>query len=237
MDHFELLHNGMKLLQSDSLFRLGTDSMLLADFCTPVNGRSTADLGCGAGTLGVLLCAQDEKCTVTGIEIQSEAAALAQQNVALNRLEDRMRVVHGDLREFRTLLPANSFDLVVSNPPYFPVGSGGQAQEEAFAIARTELYCTPEDLCSAARWLLRFGGSFCMVHRPERLAELCCVLRAHSLEPKRLRLVRHHAGADVSHILLDSRLGGKPGLSILPDLILFDDSGAPTAEYRRIYHM
>lgn len=237
MEDFELLHNGMKILQSGELFRLGTDSMLLADFCAPPGGRTTADLGCGVGALGILLCAQDEKCTVTGIEIQQAACALARQNITINQLDGRLRVLQGDLRKIRSLLPANGFDLVVSNPPYFPVGSGAAAQEEAFAIARTECCCTPADLCAAARWLLRFGGSFCIVHRPERMAELFCTLREHSLEPKRLRLVRHHPGADVSHILIDSRLGGRPGLRILPDLTLFDDSGAPTAEYRRIYHM
>ncbi len=237
MEHFEVLSNGMRILQCDDLFRLGTDSILLADFCTPLRGRRIADLGCGGGALGVLLCAGNPMCSITGIELQESACAIAQQNIAINSLESRFSIVPGDLRQIQSLLPANSFDAVVSNPPYFPVGSGASAAEEAIAIARTERCCTLENLCQAVCWLLRYGGSFYVVHRPERLAELMDILRAHRLEPKRLRLVRHRANAPVSHILVESRYGGKPGLQIEPELLLFSDSGEPTMEYRKIYHM
>lgn len=237
MEDFELLSNGMRILQSDDLFRLGTDSILLADFCHPLRGTKIADLGCGGGALGVLLCASDEKCVITGIEIQEQACEIARKNITLNALETRMNIIHADLREIKRFLPSNSFDMVISNPPYFPVNSGFSAKGEAFAIARTELCCTAEDLCAAACYLLRYGGSFCIVHRPERLAELICTMNRYHLEPKRLRFVRHHINANVSHILLECRLGGKAGIQILPDLLLFSETGEPTAEYRAIYHM
>lgn len=237
MEEFEVLSNGMKIVQSDRLFRLGTDSMLLSDFCAPTRGQRIADLGCGGGALGVLLCANDPKCEVTGIEIQSEAVRIAQKNITINGLDDRFRVIPGDLREIRTLCPPNSFDCVVSNPPYFPVGSGAVAGSEAIAIARTECCCTLNDLCDCSAWLLRFGGSFCLVHRPERIAELCYTLKARNLEPKRLRLVRDRPGAGISLILLEARLGGKPGVRFDPELVLYDANGEMSAEYRRIYHM
>lgn len=237
MEDFEVLSNGMRILQSDELFRLGTDSILLADFCVPLRGKKIADLGCGGGALGILLCAADAGCTVTGIELQPRACALAWRNIALNALDDRLQVLQGDLRNIRTVCRPGQFDCVVSNPPYFPVGSGAQAQDEAFAIARTECCCTLDELCAAAGWLLRYGGSFCLVHRPERLAELIPALKARNLEPKRLRLVRHHASAAPSALLLEARAGGKPGLQIEPELILHTPDGEPTEEYRRIYHM
>ena len=104
-----------------------------------------------------------------------------------------------------------------------------------------QIYCIPGVivsglLVSLILGLLRSGGSFCLVHRPERLADIICALRAQRLEPKRLRFVRHHPGATVSLMLIDSRLDGKPGLQLEPDLILFDENGQETAEYRRIYH-
>ena len=237
MEEFEVLSNGMKILQSDRLFRLGTDSMLLSDFCLPTRGQRIADLGCGGGALGVLLCANDPKCEVTGVEIQSEAVRIAQKNIAMNGLGDRFHVISGDLREIRTLCPPNSFDCVVSNPPYFPVGSGLVAESEAIAIARTECCCTLDDLCDCSAWLLRFGGSFYVIHRPERLAELIYALKARNLEPKRLRMVRHHPGADISLILLEARLGAKPGLRFEPELVLYDANGEMSGEYRRIYHI
>lgn len=236
MAQFEQLHSGIRITQSDDLFRIGTDSMVLADFA-PLRGvRTAADLGCGNGCLGFLLLGRAPGLQITGIELQAAACALARQNIADNNLQAQYRLIEGDLRQIPDLLPANGFDCVVSNPPYFPIGSGFNARDEAFAIARTERCCTPDDLCRAAKWLLHSGGSFCLVHRPERLADLICALRAHRLEPKRLRLVRHHPGAQASILLLDSRLDGKPGLQLEPDLTLFDENGQETAEYRRIYH-
>lgn len=237
MEDFEVLSCGMRILQSDELFRLGTDSILLANFATPVRGKNIADLGAGASALGVLLCAANEQCEVTGIELQEKACEISMRNIEINNLHDRLHIMQGDLQEIRTLLPANRFDAVISNPPYFPVGSGAQAADPAFAIARTECCCTLDALCSAAAWLLRYGGSFYLVHRPERLAELIYSLKSHRLEPKRLRFVRHHSTAPVSLVLLESRLGGKSGLQIENDLLLFEQNGEQTREYREIYHM
>ena len=237
MERFELLSNGMRILQTDTAFRMSTDSILLADFCMPLRGKAVADLGCGGGTLGVLLCAGDPDCRVTGVELQDSACEIARKNVELNDLEDRFRVVRADLRALEGVLPAGSFDAVVSNPPYFPAGSGIESPDEAVAIARTERCCTFDDLCACAARLLRTRGSFSLVHRPERLAELLSTLRAHRLEPKQMRLVRFRADAPASLVLLEARLGGSVGLDILSDLILNETTGTPTAEYRRIYHM
>lgn len=237
MEAFETLQGGLQLLQDDNLFRLGTDSMVLADFVRLSGVHSAADLGCGGGALALLLLAQSPGLRVTGLELQAQACELARRSIACNGLQARFSLVQGDLRQIRTLLPGGRFDAVVSNPPYFPVGSGYEARGEAFAVARTERCCTPEQLCAAAAYLLRYGGSFSLVHRPERLADLICALRAQRLEPKRLRFVCHHPGAAPSLLLLEARLGGKPGLRLEPELQLFSASGEPTADYRRIYHM
>ncbi len=237
MEEFEVLSNGMHILQTEALFRLGTDSILLANFCGKLHGGKIADLGCGGGALGVLLCAADSGCHVTGIELQPAACEIAERNIRINQLEDRFSVINGDIRHIQELMPANGFDCVVSNPPYFPVGSGGRSQSESMAIARTEVCCTPESLCMAAQWLLRYGGSFCFVHRPERLAEMIYTLKAHKLEPKRLRFVRHSPGAPVSLFLMSCTLGGKSGLQVENELLLHTASGEPTAEYLNIYHM
>ena len=237
MERFELLSNGMKILQHDGAFRMSTDSILLADFCADLRGNTIADLGCGGGTLGILLCASHPGCRVTGVEIQAGACEISRKNIEINALEDRFSVVQADLRALEDVLDAASFDAVVSNPPYFPADSGYAPPDEAAAIARTERTCTFDALCASAARLLRTHGAFCLVHRPERLAELMTTMRNRQLEPKRLRLVRHHGGSKVSLVLLEARLGGNVGLEILPDLILNDPAGAPTAEYRRIYHI
>lgn len=216
-------------------FPLSTDSVLLADFTTITEKSRIFDLGAGPGTLGLLLCAKKSGCHADGIELQTASAEAAQSVIRLNNMEDRVSVTQGDLREIRAHFPANCYDVVVSNPPYFPVNSGFTAQSEAMAIARTELHCTLPDLCQAAAYLLRYGGIFTMVHRPERLCDIMTAMRACKLEPKQLRLVCPKPDAAPALILIESKLGGKPGLTIRPNLILHQADGTPTEEYNRIY--
>lgn len=229
----ETLWNHVTLTQPDAQFRLSTDSVACAWFARFKSHSQITDLGCGSGAIALMLLASDPTLNVTGIELQSAAAAAAKQNAVENKL--RLTVLEGDLREIRILLPANSMDGVISNPPYFPVGSGKAAQGD-FARARSEETCSLAQLCDAADWLLRWGGAFVLVHRPERLADLIWELRSRRIEPKRIRFVRHRPDSLVSLVLLEARKGGKPGLRYEPDLVLFDQNGNETAEYRQIYH-
>ena len=229
----ETLWNHVTLTQPDAQFRLSTDSVACAWFARFKSHSQITDLGCGSGAIALMLLASDPTLNVTGIELQSAAAAAAKQNAAENKL--RLTVSEGDLREIRILLPANSMDGVISNPPYFPVGSGKAAQGD-FARARSEETCSLAQLCDAADWLLRWGGAFVLVHRPERLADLIWELRSRRIEPKRIRFVRHRPDSLVSLVLLEARKGGKPGLRYEPDLVLFDQNGNETAEYRQMYH-
>lgn len=208
--------------------------MVLADFVRLPKAAQVADLGSGGGTLGLLLCGRYPDCTVTGVELSQEAHQAALENIARNRL-DRLRSVLGDLRQVRTLLPGGAFSCVLSNPPYF---SGGLPSTGVAGVqARQESVCTLSDVYEAAAWLLRFGGSFFLVHRPERMADLMALGRAWSLEPKLLQLVRHSPASPASLVLLQCRRGAKPGLRLLPDLILFHSDGSPTSRYREIYHL
>jgi len=229
----ETLWNHVTLTQPDAQFRLSTDSVACAWFARFRSRSQITDLGCGSGAIALMLLASDPTLTVTGIELQTDAAEAARQNAQANRLS--FTVLEGDLRSMQSLLPANSMDGVISNPPYFPVGSGKPAQG-AFARARSEETCSLAQLCDAADWLLRWGGAFVLVHRPERLADLIWELRSRKMEPKRIRFVRHRPDSPVSLVLLEARKGGKPGLSYEPDLVLFDQNGNETAEYRQMYH-
>ena len=211
-------------------FPLSTDSMVLADFVRLPKNAAVLDLGSGCGTLGLLLCARDQGCCVTGMELQEAAHAAAVENIARNGLEGRLSSICRDLRDMP--LAPGSFQVCVSNPPYF---SGGAAHSKN-PTARQEDTCTPKDLFAAASRALRWGGDFFLVHKPERLAQLCFEASSHGLEPKRLRLVRHRPDAPVSLILLSCRRGGKPGLQ-WEELCLYNQDGTPTADYKRIYNL
>lgn len=234
MMDMETLWNGVRLLQPDGQFRLGTDSVVCAAFARFPKHAAVADLGCGSGAIALMLLANDPSLHVTGIELQPQAADLARENARWNGLD--FTVLQGDLRRIETLLPAGSMEGVISNPPYFPVGSGRTAAAPPVCQARSEETCDLAQLVRAAAWLLRYGGRFVLVHRPERLADLICALRERSLEPKRIRFVRHRPDSAVNLVLLEARKGGRPGLQYEPDLVLFDSDGRETAEYQKIYH-
>jgi tRNA1(Val) A37 N6-methylase TrmN6 len=227
----EQLVNGMTLEIPQNAFPLSTDSMVLADFIRLPAGSTVLDLGSGCGTLGVLLCAKDPGCSVTGIELEEGAHLAALDNIRRNQLQDRLHSVCADLRSVNRLFPSGSFRYCISNPPYF---SGGPAARLTFA--RRDDCCNPEDLFRSAAWALQYGGSFFLVHKPERLGQLCGCATAAGLEPKRLRLVRHQEDKPITLILLECRKGGKPGLQI-DELSLYCKDGSPTADYRRIYHI
>ncbi len=229
----EQLWNGMTIA-SDRSFPVGTDSMLLAQFLTLPRQAKIADFGSGCGTLGILLCAREGTCRVTGIELDEAAHNAALENISRNGLSGRLTSLHGDVRRIRELLPANSFDCVISNPPYFPPGSGKVSQTNA--MARSEASLPLEDLCREAAYLLPTGGRFALVHRPERLCDLMFFLRTAGIEPKRIQFVRHRPGAPVCLVLLEGRRGGKPGLKYEPDFTEFHEDGTPTGEYRAVYH-
>ena len=206
----EQLENGVVLYSGAC--PLGTDAVRLAAFAAVPKGAAVCDLCAGSGAVGLLMLAREPSLSVTAVELREEACALMERSAAESGIKDRFRVLRGDVRAIRDLLPAGSFRYAVCNPPYYPVGSGYVPEDEALAVARTELRCTLADACAAAAWLLKTGGSLWMVHRPERLTDLLCSLRANGLEPKRLNPVCASPGAAPSLILVKATKGGKPGL-------------------------
>lgn len=209
---------GYRLFQDNRFFKLGQDSVRLAAFAAPPKGAAVCDLGCGTGVLSLLLLGKDPGCHVTGVELQTEVLELAEQNRTVNGLSHRFRLVLGDVRNIRELLPGNSFDYVIANPPYFAEGSGHSAQNPHKKIARQENCLTLPELAAAAAYLLRFGGKFAMVYRPERLCDVTAALREQRLEPKRLQFLHGSPNKEPSAVLVESRYGSAPGCRVLPPL-------------------
>ena len=227
----EQLPQGYTLRLSEGAFPLSTDSMVLAHFVRLPRNAKVLDLGAGCGTLGLLLCAADAHCRVTGVEMDPNAHATAVDNISRNGLEVRMESICADLRQ----LPKDftgRFDCCVSNPPYF---SGGPAAQRT-PLARRDDCCSPAELFEAASKAVKYGGDFFLVHKPERLAELICRGSEVNLEAKRLLLLRHREGGPIALICLQFRKGGKPGLT-MEEASLFDCENNPTAFYKSVYHI
>ena len=189
----------------EGVFPLGGDALALGEFATVRPRWRVCDLGTGSGALLLLLARRAEGLSLTGVERDPLAARTARDNLAANGLPGEL--VLGDWRE--APLPAGAFDLVVSNPPYFPPDSGRGNDP-----ARMELHGGLEELCAAAGRLLKNGGRFALCHRPERLCDVLCTLRAHGLEPKRLKLVAHSPAHPPALLLVEAVKGGRPGLVV-----------------------
>ncbi len=227
----ETLFNGYTLDIAAGTFPLSTDSMALADFVRLPKNADVLDFGSGCGTLGILLCAKDPKCRVTGMELDENAHKKALENAARNHLESRLNSICSDLTVIPEFLSQGSFDICVSNPPYFTSGKLSQTVPQA----RHELSCTLDALMRSAAWALKYGGDFYVVHKPERLAQLFVSAATVKLEPKRICLLRHRPDGPVALVLLQFRKGAKPGL-IWEDIVLKDNNGNPSEDYKRIYH-
>ena len=227
----EHLYNGFTLEICEGGFPLSTDSIALSGFVKLPRGAQVLDLGSGCGTLGLLLCARWDDCTVTGMELDENAHRTALQNIDANHLTGRLSSICADLCGIPSMIPAGSYTCCVSNPPYFAAGP-----QSHLPLARREDSCSMESLFVSAAWALKYGGDFFLVHRPERLAQLCSCASRNQMEVKRLLLLRHRQNGPVTLILAQCRKGGKPGL-ILEEAAMQDENGNPTEYYKELYHL
>ena len=227
----ETLYGGLTLELCPGAFPLSTDSIALGNFVKLPKGAQVLDLGAGCGVLGLMLCGRYRDCQVTGFELDPAAHDMALKNSQANDLGSRLTSICGDLTNIPQVLKAGSFHVCVSNPPYFPSGPASKT----VPLARRENSCSLKALFVSAAWALRYGGDFFLVHRPERLAEICACAADNHLEPKRLCLLRHRENGPVALILLQCRKGGKPGLT-WEEASLYHPDGTATDYYRMLYH-
>lgn len=196
----------------------GSDALLLARFAPPCARERALDLCSGCGI--VALCWHDmgHRGPCDAVELDPDASALCAASVEENRA-GHIRPVCGDLRDYCRAGPEQGrFDLVACNPPYFR--GGRPSPDTRRAAARHEVACTLADVAACAARALRYGGRLALCHRPAELARVCSVLCAAGLEPKRLAFVRHAPGGAPWLFLLEARRGGRPGLTVEPDVLL-----------------
>ena len=234
----DTLKNGYKILQDSERFQFGIDAVLLADYASKSlkEKESVIDLGTGTGIIPLLMVNKCKTAAFTGLEVQKESADMAARSVAMNELEGRIQIVHGDLKEAGSLFPRHSFNVVTCNPPYMIDAHGRNNEQDALTIARHEVLCTLEDVVTAADYLLASHGSFFMIHRPFRLPEIFSSLEKHKMEMKRMRLIYPFADKEPNMVLIEARKNAKRRLTIEPPLIVRNDDGEYTVEVQDIYN-
>ena len=231
----DLQRNGYQIIQSPEKFCFGMDAVLLSGFATAPEGARVLDLGTGTGIIPILMAAKTDAKELIGLEIQEESADMAPRSVVLNDLQDKVRIVQGDIKEAGQLFDAASFDVVTSNPPYMIGGHGLKNPEGPKAIARHEVLCDLEDVIRAAARCLKSGGKFYMVHRPFRLAEIMVLMHEYKVEPKRMQLVYPYADKEPNMVLIEGARGGRSRLTVEKPLIIYEAPGKYTPEIYDIY--
>jgi tRNA1Val (adenine37-N6)-methyltransferase len=208
------------------------DTILLARFTTvPVKAKHVIEIGAGNGAL-MLYLATKTQAQITGIEVQEHLVLEAKENIRLNGLETRLKIVLADVNE----ITMPRVDFVVSNPPFFKVNNEMRLSDDmARRIARHEVMVTLEEVISKASSFLGHGGCFSMIHRPQRLIEIVGLMKVYGFEIKRLRFVHPYLDHQANHVLIRARKGGQPGLITEPPLILYRDKGVLSDEMKTIY--
>jgi tRNA1(Val) A37 N6-methylase TrmN6 len=231
----DLMVNGLRIIQSRDMFAFSMDAVLLAHFVTLRYKGRLIDLGTGSGVIPLLATTRQTLSSVAAVEIQERLADMASRSVVYNRLGHLIQVYHMDLKEAPRKLGRGVFDTVTCNPPYLPMGTGEQSPNRSVALARHEIACTLEDVICAGSQLVRSGGRIALVHKPSRLVDIFSAMRAHRVEPKRVRFVHPRTGEPPNRVLVEGAKDGQPGLKVEAPLVCFQSDGSYTQELHRMY--
>ena len=212
----------------------GTDAVLLSDFASSKKVEKHCDLGAGCGIISMLLLRDNVVGHSDGVEISDEAVALSRRTAAAYA-EDRFSVIHSDLLELKGVLPFSEYDLVTCNPPYKADGAGIISESKTDKVARHETACTLEDVISVSSRLLKSSGRLCICQRPERLADIICLMRQYRVEPKTVRFVCKKTSEEPWLVLVEGRRDGKSGMRVMPNLYVYKENGEYSEEMLRIY--
>ena len=235
IDELEL--NNLKIIQNKNGFCFGMDSVLLSDFAKNIRANTkVADLGAGTGILPILLSAKTKAQKIIGIEIQEEVANMANRSIELNNLQNKIEIVCENIKNLKDIYETNSFDAIVTNPPYKTKGTGGINEVEAKLISRHEITADLEDFISISSYLLKDQSSIYMVHRPERLVDILSLFRKYKLEPKELKLVQPSCDKAPNLVLIKATKNAKPFLKIDKPLYIYNSGGTYTEELLKIYN-
>lgn len=231
----DLQLNGINIIQKKHAFRFGVDAVLLANFAKVKRGMRVIDLCSGTGIIPFILAGKTEATSITGVEIQEEMVEMAQRSVEYNKLEHRIDFKLGDLKNIEFLKSLSKAQVVTVNPPYKLQNSGIINPSDKNAIARHEICCTLEDVIIAARIILKDSGKLYMVHRPERLADILCLMRKHKIEPKVIRMVHPNLKKAPNIVLIEGQRDAGAFLKWDVPLYVYNTEGAYTEEINAIY--
>ncbi len=227
------------LKQDPNLFCFGIDAVLLANFSAKFIKPESAviDLGCGNGIIPVLLTAKCESNNIYGLELNPLCVKLAEENVVLNDLQERIKILSGDIKSPPNELRTSSFDVVISNPPYIQHKDGAKNNNDHIASAKHEVFCTLKDIICCSDKMLKFGGVFAMIHRTQRLAEVISLMREAKVEPKEIIMIHPNKNKKSNLFLIKGIKGGGTWCDVLPPIYVYNEDGEYSKQVKDIYEI
>lgn len=233
----DLEFKNLKIVQNKKGFCFGIDSVLLSDFAKNIKKDSIVlDLGTGTGIIPILLCGKTDLSKVIGIEVQKEVYQMAKKSIKINNLEGRFDIINENILNLNSIFSKNSFDVIVTNPPYKKKMTGLMNENEKKIISRHETTATLEEFISISKDLLKDKGEFYMVNRPERLVDILSCMRINKIEPKIIRFVYSNKDKEPKLVLIKGVRNAKQFLKIEKNLYIYDEQGEYTDEIKRIYN-
>lgn len=233
----DLEFKNLKIIQNTKGFCFGIDAVLLSDFAKNIKKNAKVlDLGTGTGIISILLCGKTNLEKIIGVEVQKEVANMAKRSSKLNNLENKFEIINENIINLDNIYERNSFDVIVTNPPYKKENTGIGNEEEKKLISRHEVLAKLEDYIKISNKLLKDKGEFYMVHRPERLVDIIAYMRQYKIEPKEIRFVCSHEKEPPKLVLIKGVKNAKPFLKFKEDLYIYNDDGSYTDEIYEIYN-
>lgn len=233
----DLQLEGLRLIQKKNAFRFGMDAVLLADFAEIRPSDVAADLGTGNGILPLLLIGRGKSRKIYAFELMTEAAELAERNVCLNGLENRVTVVNSDAENASVYVGKCSIDAVICNPPYGHPSASLVSGNHQKAAARSQEEDTLDRFLNGAFSILKGKGKLFLVYPAPQMLHLMKCLQSHHLEPKRFRMVYPRADKPANLVLIEAVKDAKPTLHPLPPMIIYQENGDLTDELKSVYHI
>ena len=232
--NYLLAYNNLKIIQRKDMFNFSLDTVLLANFCTITKDvKKIVDFGTNNAAIHLILSRRTNK-PIIGVEIQKEAVELAKKNITLNSLDNQIKIVHSDIKEF--VNDSIKVGLVVCNPPFFKVDEDSNLNDNEFlTIARHEIKINLEEIIKSAAKILDNRGKFAMVHRPQRMIEILNLMQKYDIEPKRIKFVYPKYNKESHILLVEGIYKGKKGLKIEPPLYAHNNDGSYSDEIKKMF--